>query len=155
MCCKRAESQGSRGQRQRDRRSLLSDRGFTLVELMVVIVIIGLLAGAVTASVRSYLIRGKQSVAAMEIAKICQALDTFYTVTDQYPSSDLGIALLSEKTDTFPDGLLSKMPIDPWKRPYIYQIPGQDSAYEVTCYGADGQQGGEGANKDISSVGLE
>ena len=155
MCCKRAESQGSRGQRQRDRRSLLSDRGFTLVELMVVIVIIGLLAGAVTASVRSYLIRGKQSVAAMEIAKICQALDTFYTVTDQYPSSDLGIALLSEKTDTFPDGLLSKMPSDPWKRPYIYQIPGQDSAYEVTCYGADGQQGGEGANKDISSVGLE
>jgi len=149
MCCKKSF------ELRVARRELKGRCAFTLVELMVVIVIIGLLAGAVTASVRSYLIRGKQSVAAMEIAKICQALDTYYTVTDQYPSSDLGIALLAENTDAFPDGLLSKMPIDPWKRFYIYQIPGRDSAYEVTCYGADGQEGGEGANKDISSVGLE
>jgi len=155
MCFERVESLGPRVQRQRKRQGMVSTEGFTLVELMVVIVIIGLLAGAVTASVRSYLIRGKQSVAAMEIAKICQALDTYYTVTDQYPSSDLGIALLAEKTDEFPDGLLSKMPIDPWKRPYVYQIPGRESSYEVTSYGADGQEGGEGASKDISSVGLE
>lgn len=128
---------------------------FTLVELMVVIVIIGLLAGAVTASVRSYLIRGKQSVAAMEIAKICQALDTYYSVTDKYPTSDLGIAVLAEKTDEFPDGLLNKLPKDPWKQAYIYQIPGRDSAYEVVSYGADGQEGGDGADKDISSAQLD
>ena len=126
--------------------------GFTLVELMVVIVIIGLLAGAVTASVRSYLVRGKQSVAAMEIAKICQALDTYYTVLDNYPTTDQGIAALAEKSDAFPDGLLNKIPKDPWKNAYIYQQPGRDGPYEVLSYGADNQEGGEGADKDITSA---
>ncbi len=128
---------------------------FTLVELMVVIVIIGLLAGSVTVSVRSYLIRGKQSVAAMEIAKICQALDTYYTVTDKFPTTDQGIAVLAEKGDEFPDGLLNKMPKDPWGNEYIYQNPGREAPYEVICYGADNQEGGEAADKDISSANVE
>lgn len=130
-------------------------RGFTLVELMVVIVIIGLLAGAVTVSVRSYLVRGKQSVAAMEIAKICQALDTYYTVTDVYPTTDQGIAMLAERSDEFPDGLLNKIPKDPWGNEYIYQVPGRDAPYEVMSYGADKQEGGDGANKDITSQDVE
>ena len=124
---------------------------FTLVELIVVVVIIGLLAGAVTASVRSYLIRGKQAVAKMEIAKICQALDTYYTVTDRYPTPDQGLKVLAEDSDEFPDGLLSKLPIDPWKNEYIYRVPGAESAFEVLCLGSDGQEGGDGASKDISS----
>lgn len=127
-------------------------RGFTLVELMVVIVIIGLLAGAATVSVRSYLIRGKQSVAAMDIAKICQALDTYYTVMDIYPSTDQGIAVLVEKSESFTDGLLNKIPRDPWGNDYVYRQPGQAAPYEVLSYGADKQEGGEGANKDISSI---
>lgn len=130
-------------------------RAFTLVELMVVIVIIGLLAGAVTVSVRSYLVRGKQSVAAMEIATICQALDTYYTVTDTYPTTDEGIAILAAKTDDFPDGLINKIPKDPWGNAYIYQLPGRDSPFEVLSYGADKQEGGEGANKDITSQDVE
>ena len=73
-------------------------RGFTLVEMMVVIVIIGLLAGAVTISVRTYLIRGKQSVARMEIAKICQALDTYYTVHDRFPPATKGSKCCWRKT---------------------------------------------------------
>lgn len=128
---------------------------FTLVELMVVIVIIGLLAGAATMSVRSYLVRGKQSVARMEIAKIAQALDTYYTAYDRYPPSDQGIESLTEKTNEFSDGLLSKIPRDPWGNQYVYIYPGREAAYEVLSYGADKQEGGDGANRDISSVEIE
>lgn len=130
-------------------------QGFSLVELIVVIVIIGLLAGMVTASVRSYLIRGKQAVAKMEIAKICQALDTYYSVSDRYPTVDEGLNLLASETDLFPEGLLKKLPDDPWKNEYIYRVPGSQSSYEVICLGADGLEGGEGAEKDISSDTLD
>jgi general secretion pathway protein G len=129
--------------------------GFSLVELMVVIVIIGLLSGVVTMSVRSYLIRGKQTVARMEIAKISQAIDTFYGEFDRYPSSDEGIAVLVEKSDKFPDGLLNKMPLDPWKHAYEYVYPGQNGPYELVSYGADHQEGGTGADADISSADVE
>ncbi|MFN8707094.1 MAG: type II secretion system major pseudopilin GspG [Planctomyces sp.] len=124
---------------------------FTLVELMVVIVIIGLLAGVVTVSVRSYLIRSRQNVAALEIAKICQALDTFYSHFDKYPSNESGISALTEKSKAFPDGLLRRMPTDPWGHPYEYQAPGRKGAYEVISYGADHREGGTGADTDISS----
>src|SRR5579872_7562448 len=89
-------------------------RAFSLVELMVVIVIIGLLAGVATISVRSYLVRGKQNVARLEISKICQALETFYGHFDHYPTAEEGIAALATKSDAFPDGLLNKVPLDPW-----------------------------------------
>jgi len=136
--------------RRRTRRS-----GFSLVELMVVIVIIGLLSGVVTVSVRSYLIRGKQTVARMEIAKIAQAIDTFYGEYDRYPTSDEGLAVLVEKSDKFADGLLNKMPLDPWKHPYEYNYPGQNAPYELICFGADHQEGGTGADADISNTDVE
>jgi len=128
---------------------------FTLVELMVVIVIIGLLAGAVTLSVRSYLIVAKQNVARMEISKICQALDTFYAAYDRYPTNEQGLELLVEPNEKFADGLLSRLPSDPWGNPYEYNHPGVDGPYDIICYGADAQEGGEGADKDISSQDLE
>lgn len=129
-------------------------RAFTLVELMVVIVIIGLLAGVVTISVRSYLIRGKQSVARLEIAKICQALDTFYAEFDRYPPNEQGLESLVENTDAFPDGLLNKLPTDPWGFAYEYHSPGRTMPYEVICYGADNREGGTAADADISSEDL-
>ena len=128
---------------------------FSLVEIMVVIVIIGLLSGVVTVSVRSYLVRGKQTVARMEIAKIAQAIDTFYGQFDRYPSSDEGIAVLVEKSTAFSDGLLNKMPRDPWKHAYEYHYPGRDAPYEVISYGADHQEGGIGADADIASTDVE
>jgi general secretion pathway protein G len=128
--------------------------GFSLPELMVVIVIIGLLAGVATISVRTYLVRGKQNIAKMEIAKICEALDAFYAHYDRYPTSEEGIAVLAAKTSAFPDGLLSKVPNDPWGYPYEYVVPGSSGPYEVICYGGDHRQGGSGGDADISSVNL-
>src|SRR5262245_32372957 len=130
-------------------------RGFTLVELMVVIVIIGLLAGAVTVGVRSYLVAGKQNVAKMEIANICQALETFYSASDRYPSDEEGLEVLAKPTEKFVDGLLNKVPRDPWGRPYQYNQPGRGRPYEVICYGADGREGGGGADRDITSADLD
>lgn len=125
--------------------------GFSLVELMVVIVIIGLLAGAVSIRVRSYLIRGKRNVAKLEIAKICEAIDTYYTQYDQFPSSGKGLSELVEKSTAFPDGLLSKVPTDPWGNAYQYNHPGRTRPYEVICFAAGGREGGEGEEADISS----
>jgi general secretion pathway protein G len=129
--------------------------GFSLVELMVVIVIIGLLSGVVTVSVRSYLVRGKQTVARMEIAKIAQAIDTFYSNFDRYPTNEEGLTVLIEKSDEFPDGLLNKVPTDPWGRPYEYNYPGQSAPYDLVSYGADHQEGGTGADADLTNTDVE
>lgn len=125
--------------------------GFSLVELMVVIVIIGLLAGVVTFSVRSYLILSKQNVAKLEISKFAQALETFYTSRDRYPTNEEGLAVLTKPSDDFPNGLLSFLPDDPWGQPYEYVSPGRSAAFEVVSYGADHREGGAGADKDLRS----
>jgi len=128
-------------------------KAFTLLELMVVVVIIGLLAGLVTVRVRSYLILAKQNAAKTEIAKIADALEAYYAVYNRYPTNEEGLAALVEQTPKFPDGLLSKVPTDPWDNDYVYNCPGQskDKPYEIISYGADGREGGEGENADIIS----
>ena len=125
--------------------------GFSLVELMVVIVILGLLAGAVSMSVRSYLVRGKRNVAKMEIARISEAIETFYSHFDRFPSNEEGLAALTEASDAFPDGLLNKIPVDPWRNSYEYIHPGRSRPFEIICYGAGGVEGGTSAEADISS----
>lgn len=129
--------------------------GFSLVELMVVIVIIGLLAGTVTVGVRSYMIRSKQNIAKTEIAKICQQLESFYLEYDRYPTNDEGLEILAEPSDKFPDPLLERLPDDPWGNAYAYLETGASPPYEVASYGADGREGGEGADRDIVSSELE
>ena len=128
--------------------------GFTLLELMVVIVIIGLLAGLVTLRTRSYLTISKQNAAKAEVSKIVEALESYYAVHNRYPTNEEGIAALVEKTPKFPDGLLSKVPKDPWGNDYVYNCPGRSSPYEVICYAADGREGGENENADITSSNL-
>ena len=130
-------------------------RGFNLIELMVVVVIIGMLAGVVTFNVRGYLIRSKQNVTRMDIAKVCQALETFYTAHDRYPTNDEGVQILLEKTSKFPEAVLERLPRDPWGRPYQYNHPGRDAPYEVVSFGADGREGGDSGDTDISSVHLQ
>jgi len=126
--------------------------GFTLLEIMVVVVIIGLLAGLVTVRTRSYLHVSRQNAAMAEIAKIADAIEAFYLGHNRYPTNEEGLAVLTARTPQFPDGLLNKVPTDPWGNNYVYNSPGRDAPYEVISYGADGREGGEGENADISSV---
>lgn len=90
-------------------------QGFTLVELMVSLVILALLASAVSVSIRSYLIRSKQSIAKIEISRMSQAVEAFYATFDRYPTNDEGIEVLVSKSDEFPEGLLDFLPSDPWE----------------------------------------
>ncbi len=129
----------------------LARRAFTLVEIMVVIVIIGLLAGAVTLNVRGYLNKAKRDTARADIATIAQAVESFYAAYGRYPTNDEGLAVLTTPGEKLPDPLLSSVPRDPWDRPYQYNCPGATSAFEVICYGADGREGGEGIDTDITS----
>ncbi len=125
--------------------------GFSLVELIVVMVIIGLLASLVAIRTRSYLIASKQNAARAEISLIIKALESFYADQSRYPSNEEGIGILVEPTDAFPDGFLTKVPRDPWKNDYEYVSPGEEGPYSVLCLGADGKEGGERGDVDISS----
>lgn len=130
---------------------------FSLVEVMVVIVIISMLAGMVTLSVRSYLIAGKQGVAKVEVAKICEAIETFESLHNRLPTNQEGLLVLVDGTDRFPEGLLqsSGVPIDPWGNEYQYNHPGRSGPFEVICYGSDGMEGGQGAATDITSESIQ
>ena len=155
MCCK-CESCCTRNKRITDSVPPSARRAFTLVELMVVIVIIGLLAGAVTVNVRNYLIKGKQSVAKMEIAKLRTAIETFHNFNSRFPTSDEGLDVLANPIDgDESEAWLSRVPLDPWGNAYEYHQPGRNGPYEVICYGADGAEGGEGQDKDLTSDDLD
>lgn len=129
-------------------------RGFTLVELMVVLVILAMLSGVVTLSIRGYLLKSKQNVAKVEISKMMQALDTFYSNFDRYPTNEEGLVILAARTEEFPEGILSFVPKDPWKHAYEYRSPGAVEPFEVVCFGADHRDGGEGGDRDITSMSI-
>jgi len=131
------------------RKSRSRRNGFSLMELMVVIVILGLLAGLVVVKTRSYLILSKQNAAKVEIAKMREALESYYAIYNHYPTNEEGINALVEPSEKLPEGLLSKVPKDPWGNPYVYNSPGKEDVYDIICYGADGREGGEGADADI------
>ena len=139
-----------RQERQRRKRR----KGFSLVEVMIVIVIMGLLAGVVTVNVRGYLTKAKQNTARIEIATIVKALDTYYGAYSKYPDNNEGIAALTKASDKIPEALLSNDPVDPWGNPYQYNAPGTSGPYDVICYGADGREGGQGVDADITSDSL-
>jgi len=119
-------------------------RAFSLVEIMIVIVIFGLLAGVVTINVRHYLTKAKQNAARQGIATLVQALDSYWAVYNRYPTNEEGLSVLVKATDKMPEPLLKNEPIDPWGRPFVYNSPGPNGPYQVVCLGPDGREGGEG-----------
>jgi len=129
--------------------------GFTLVELMVVVVIIGVMATVVTVSVTDYLVTAKQNVARSEIATIKNALQLFFMEHDRFPTYEEGLATLKKKTAQHAGGILTSDLKDPWNHDYIYVYPGTHGAFDLISYGADGQQGGTGSNEDVVSWDIE
>jgi general secretion pathway protein G len=143
-------------ERQTNRRSHAA--GFTLIEIMVVVVIIGLLVGIVAPNVIGQLGRAEVERARADIDRISTALDLFRIDHFRYPTQDEGLEILlgNAQVDDRPVArFLNSIPTDPWQRPYLYDNPssrGRD--YDVYTLGADGQEGGEGANADIGSWNL-
>ena len=133
---------------------LRNQSGFTLVELIVVMVIIGLLASFVYVKFIGRVGESKQNAAKAQIEIFNQALELYRLDTGQYPSSDQGLNALNENpgVENWAGPYLKKaVPNDPWNRPYSYQSPGNHGDYDLTSYGADGSPGGEGENKDVNS----
>lgn len=128
--------------------------GFSLMELMVVIVIIGLLAGAATVSVRGYLATARAGVAKTEIVKIVDGLETYSMVAKRYPSQEEGLEVLMKPIGDFSNGILKRKKLnDPWGNPYEYILnESGEEPFEVVCAGPDGRNG---TRDDISSLSIE
>ena len=129
--------------------------GFTLLELLVVIVIIGLLAGYVAPRYFAQVGKSEIKVAQAQIEGLGKALDQYRLDTGHYPSTEQGLASLMERPTAEPkwDGpyLKKALPSDPWGKPYMYRFPGERGEYDIFSYGKDGQAGGTGESVDINS----
>ena len=144
-----------RGSRRR-RSARHGERGFTLVEILVVITIIGLIMGLVGPRVLNYLTESKAKAAKIQIESFSSALDLYFLDNGRYPSSSEGLTALVQRpgsTMTWNGPYLkgAVVPNDPWGNPYQYRAPGQHGTYDITSYGADGQEGGAGSAADIVS----
>jgi len=132
------------------------ERGFTLVEILVVITIIGLIMGLVGPRVLNYLTESKAKAAKIQIESFASALDLFFLDAGRYPSGSEGLTALVQRPGSISgwNGPYLKgglVPADPWGNPYIYRSPGQRGAYDIVSFGADGQEGGTGTAGDITS----
>ncbi len=134
--------------------------GFTLIELMVVIVILGILAGLIIPRIMGRPEEAKQLKAKMQIEALETALKLYKLDNGAYPDTEQGLQALIEKPETgnipkkWKDGGYldkGKLPKDPWGNEFVYLSPGINGEYDLISYGADGVQGGDGKNLDINS----
>jgi len=131
------------------------ERGFTLVEMLVVITIIGLIMGLIGPRVLNYLGESKVKAAKIQLQSFSSALDLFNLDAGRYPSAAEGLAGLVRRTPGVgawngPYLRGGDVPNDPWNHPYIYRAPGQRGAYDIVSFGSDGREGGSGTAADLS-----
>ncbi|MBD9415133.1 type II secretion system major pseudopilin GspG [Pseudomonas sp. PDM16] len=133
-------------------------RGFTLIEIMVVVVILGILAALVVPQVMGRPDQAKVTAAQNDIRAIGAALDMYKLDNQNYPSTQQGLEALVKKPTGNPpaknwnaEGYLKKLPIDPWGNQYLYLSPGTRGKIDLYSLGADGQEGGDGTNADIGN----
>lgn len=141
---------------RREGRERDGDGGFTLVELLVVLVILSLIMGLVGPRVLGYLSDARVRSAKLQIDSLSAALDLFYLDTGRYPSESEGLEALIRRSagvDGWNGPYLqqSGLPQDPWGRPYEYRVPGQNAPYQIVSLGSDGRQGGTDDAGDITS----
>ena len=137
---------------KKDRRAL-SERGFTLVEIMIVVVILGLLVGLVGPRVIDRFKKAERHTAKAQIEMLATAVDTFRLDMRRYPKELEELIRSSEDSKNWEGPYLKKdLPTDPWDNPYIYKCPGDERRdYDIISYGADGQPGGDKENADINN----
>jgi general secretion pathway protein G len=138
------------------RRTKRRTRGFTLVEILVVITIIGLIMALVGPRVINYLSEAKVKAAKIQIESFSSALDLYYLDAGRYPTTSEGLEALAQRpggaaTWNGPYLKGAAVPKDPWGHPYLYRSPGEHGPFDIISYGADGQEGGTGTSADIVS----
>lgn len=138
------------------------EQGFTLIELMVVVVILSVLAVMILPNIWDEPDKARQAAGATQIENIAMALEMFRLDNGFYPSTEQGLEALVREPTTgrevpdYPDnGYMKKIPEDPWGNEYIYLSPGEHGPFDIMSYGADGREGGEGADADIVSWELQ
>jgi general secretion pathway protein G len=141
-----------RGRRRASRRD--GEAGFTLVEMLVVITIIGLIMGLVGPRVLNYLSESKAKAAKIQIESLSAALDLFYLDNGRYPGANEGLVALVQRPASAnawngPYLKTGAVPVDPWGHAYIYKVPGDHAAYEIDSYGSAGPEGGGGPSASL------
>ena len=136
--------------------------GFTLIELMVVIIILGILAGLIVPRIMEDPDKAKVVKAKLQIESFSAALKRYKLDNGDYPSTDQGLQALVEKPSVgkipnrYPEkGYLPKVPKDPWGNDYVYICPGEHGDFDMISYAADGKEGGEGKDADVRSWEIE
>ncbi len=130
--------------------------GFTLIELLVVLVILGLIVAFAAPQVIKYVGGAKSDAAKIQIERLSGVLDLYRLELGRYPTQEEGLAALIEApgdAENWNGPYVRKADalIDPWRQPYIYAIPGEHGDFDLSSLGADGQEGGEGEDKDLTS----
>ena len=143
-------------------RLILNRSGFTLIEIMVVIIILGILVGLVVPRLMEKPEKARKVKAQMQIESISAALKEYKLDNGDYPTTEQGLEALVEKPSIgkipkkYPEkGYLSKIPKDPWDNDYVYISPGEHGDFDLISYGSDGEEGGEGKDADIQSWEIE